>query len=96
MSRPIDADALIPKLKAIHEAENQIYRRESWGFSLKCINAVEDAPTIVPGRKKGYWILRAEGSMFPFMCDQCGERQNSTSDFCPDCGADMRGERDER
>lgn len=46
--RCIDADALMPKLKAIVEAENQIYRRESWGFAIRCVEAVEDAPTIEP------------------------------------------------
>ena len=45
--RLIDADALIPKLKFICEGENQIYRRESWGFAIQCLNAVEDAPTIM-------------------------------------------------
>lgn len=44
--RLIDADALMPKLKAIHEAESQIYGRGSWRFSLKCIDALDEAPTI--------------------------------------------------
>ena len=99
MSRPIDADALIPKLKAIYEAENQIYRRESWGFALKCINAVEDAPTIVPGRKKGHWIpqdynikhgmITTTAYFYP-KCSRCGNSDNYTN-FCSKCGADMRG-----
>ena len=44
--RLIDADALMPKLKAILEAENQIYGRASWDFSARCVQAVENAPTI--------------------------------------------------
>lgn len=46
MRRLIDADALMPKLKFIREAEHQIYGKESWGFASKCITAIEDAPTI--------------------------------------------------
>ena len=59
--RLIDADALMPKLKFIREAEHQIYGKESWGFASKCITAVEDAPTI-DERKKGKWITQEFGS----------------------------------
>ena len=90
MSRPIDADALIPKLKAIHEAENQIYRSGSWGFSLRCINAVEDAPTIVPERKKGQWVGEG-GHAVGFdpdgyvdvdaWCSECGEWLTASDEY---------------
>lgn len=43
----IDRDKVIPKLKFINEAEHQIYGRESWGFTAKCIQAVDDAPTVI-------------------------------------------------
>ena len=46
--RLIDADALMPKLRFIREAEHQIYGKESWGFASKCITAIEDAPTVQP------------------------------------------------
>lgn len=49
--RAVDADALMRKLEPIIEAETQIYRRESWGFAVKCRNEVEEAPTIEPERK---------------------------------------------
>lgn len=42
-----DADSLKNKLKFINEAEHQIYGRGSWGFTAKCIHAIDDAPTIV-------------------------------------------------
>ena len=42
-----------------------------------------------PERRKGKWI---EGK-----CNRCGEHEPSyRSNFCPHCGADMRGEEDER
>lgn len=55
--RPIDADALMRKLEPIIEAENQIYRRESWGFAVKCRNEVEEASTIEPEQR---WIPSGE------------------------------------
>ena len=43
----IDRDKVIPKLKFINEAEHQIYGRESWGFTAKCIQAFDDVPTVI-------------------------------------------------
>lgn len=42
-----DADILKNKLKFINEAEHQIYGRGSWGFTAKCIHAIDDAPTVI-------------------------------------------------
>lgn len=47
-----------------------------------------------PERKRGHWIVRNEYSMYPVLCSECGGWQSSRSKFCPDCGADMRGEGD--
>lgn len=48
--RLIDAESheLLARLRFIREAEQQIYGRESWGFTAKCEHAIEDAPTIQP------------------------------------------------
>jgi hypothetical protein len=43
----IDRDKVIPKLNFINEAEHQIYRSASWGFTAKCIHALDDAPTVI-------------------------------------------------
>jgi hypothetical protein len=52
----------------------------------KALNALKDVPSAEPERKTGIWM----GSV----CSECG---NSTSfyydcDYCPKCGAKMRGE----
>jgi hypothetical protein len=104
--RLIDADALMPKLKFIREAEHQIYGKESWGFVSKCITAIEDAPTIEE-RKKGKWIKKMRitktekyTSYDPdWYCACCGAKYDPhiarIVNFCYVCGADMRGEQDE-
>lgn len=96
--RLIDADALMPRLEFIREAEHQIfYGKESWGFVSKCITAVEDAPTIEE-RKTGKWIDQKGGGC---CCSECGRyaldevdgnfiHVAAKSNFCPNCGADMR------
>ena len=55
----IDADELMKKLGFIREFERQIYGKESWGFALKCIREVQDAPAIEK-RKTGSEMTKEE------------------------------------
>lgn len=48
-----------------------------------------------PERKTGKWILIADGYTDYVKCDQCGNISYVERNFCPSCGADMRGEQDE-
>jgi hypothetical protein len=95
--RLIDGDALMPKLKFIQEAEHQIYGKGSWGFASKCLTAIEDAPTIEE-RKNGRWIWKT-GDIY--RCSECNMdihvaecMEEPIYNFCPYCGADMRGDND--
>lgn len=64
----------------------------------KCIAEVINAPIIEPERKKGAWINEGR----KIRCSKCkigyatvkGMKSALTYNFCPNCGADMRGERD--
>jgi len=52
-------------------------------------------PSAQPERKKGKWIdekFKPRGLVYhPYKCNQCGEHSEADSNFCPNCGADMRG-----
>ncbi len=54
-------------------------------------DAIEELTSDVREVKRGKWVfdnpLTAD-----FMCDNCLERQIICTPFCPNCGADMRGE----
>lgn len=39
----------------------------------------------------GEWIDKGEDYMIRWTCSNCGRRDTHIYDFCPDCGADMRG-----
>ncbi len=64
---------------------------------------LDTAPTIEPERKKGEWIPAFDGKFtggaYWFSCSKCNrivtEVRNGGWNFCPQCGADMRGENDE-
>ena len=83
--RAIDADALHKRIKA-KNTSNAMMRV----MKAECLAEIDDAPTIEPERKKGEWT---KDNSCPF----CGflpwyERDIHTLSFCPNCGADMRGE----
>ena len=61
---------------------------------------VESLPSVQPKRDKGEWIFkddnRAISPIGYYECSQCHEGRLLCEDnFCPNCGADMRGEKNE-
>lgn len=94
--RLIDADTLKYMLQAIS------YDDWNQGVSTTWANAyaefadmVEDMPTIEPERKTGKWIRHCKLGVWE--CDQCGTQFKFPFKhhyYCPNCGADMRGEQE--
>lgn len=63
---------------------------------LKCNKEIRIAlaslPSAQPERKKGEWIDKSGGVEGAWnYCSVCGEQAIDLYDFCPNCGADMRG-----
>lgn len=64
-----------------------------------CEKEVRNHPSAQPERKKGEWINRKYRwiksiSMWwysAYECSICGEAGIKDWDYCPNCGADMRG-----
>lgn len=89
MSRLIDADAL--KAKAFGRRGGLIRTADI------------DAMPTVEERKRGEWIPEFDGKFtggaYWFSCSKCKrivpEVRNGGWNFCPTCGADMRGGQDE-
>jgi len=76
--------------------ENSCYNdgRNSGLFVAESI--VSNLPSAQPERKKGEWIIDkdCEGKSRTVTCNLCGHKEFNWHDpnFCPNCGADMRGE----
>lgn len=82
MSRYIDADKL-----------QQVYKEIHGGKRLLLIDTEPTAD--VRENVKGEWLnTRPDAPMFGFYyCSICGRKRTSPQDhYCPNCGADMRGE----
>ena len=108
--RPIDADALMERMyRDAFENDASYNERDpmaKWDSGLwirykMFENAIDDAPTIDADRPKGEWIMHID-DLFPCEstqeCSVCHAEQliNGNDDnFCPNCGARMKGADDE-
>lgn len=81
--RLIDADKLL-----------EVLNKKSVPFNANANDAILTAPTVAE-RKKGKWIIKDDiyGVAYCNLCDY--ELHTNDTKFCPNCGADMRGERKE-
>ena len=64
-----------------------------------CIQRILDIPSAEPERKTGKWIYDTERvagdgwTYSQYHCSECGFQViGGLAKFCPNCGADMRGE----
>lgn len=91
MTRLIDADELLMDFTDI--AGIQIHGNTKWSVSTMR-SAIRQAPTVDAVEVvHGEWITKCmEGSWthYRYSCSNCGSGFDSNSNYCPNCGADMR------
>ena len=77
------------------------YNRDTKSFDLPVVSVsdIEDAPSVVPSREEGEWVHLAG---IGYRCSNCNEYTKSEKPFhkpkgnyCPNCGARMKGADDE-
>lgn len=52
----------------------------------------EDLPSVKPMPKMGKWIYHDGYIPYKHECSECGKRFGTDFNYCPECGADMRGD----
>lgn len=87
--RIIDGDALFEDLKECMK-DLRLTPLQINGIALAATRIFEQ-PTIECEHEKGRWIISSDG-YYPY-CSECRKEPKSgdMTDFCPNCGADMRG-----
>ena len=88
-------DDMISRRAAIEVVQNRHMMLSKEKVLL--INDLEKLPSTEP--RRGKWIDKGVYTDVDYYkhlyeCDQCGNGWLDTTDFCPHCGADMRGEQD--
>ena len=53
---------------------------------------IENLPSVQPERKMGQWV--DDGFVGQYRCSECDYNSVDEFNYCPDCGADMRGKQD--
>lgn len=90
ISAETDSDDLI--IKGAKGIQDGLYNiKDGKLFKYKAKGGIVQAYEIVPSADpvQGKWTDNHNGT---FACDQCGCK-HSRSNFCPNCGADMRGKK---
>ena len=89
--RMIDADSLKERMLA----ETPEHEKGVVDLFLEAVAAMIDEQPTIEDRKTGKWIdetFEPWGLVYhPYKCNQCGEHSEADSNFCPNCGADMKG-----
>lgn len=57
----------------------------------KLADAFDMAIEALSAEKTGTWIRHERGLFFGYKCSQCGELSEIPTDYCPHCGAKMKG-----
>ena len=79
--------------KTIFEKALRDVYKIGWNTAIEAI--MENEP-VVEERNKGEWIINKEPDEFAdFICPFCNSGWHWRTNFCPDCGADLRGDKND-
>ena len=96
ISRQAAIDAFLTELTK-RERKNLLHTWSTVEVKYFVVDMLEKSPS---AQRTGRWIYNDEaypgGNPYGhYECDQCGEYVPHKTNYCPNCGADMRGEQDE-
>lgn len=85
---------LIDARRGLHQQCESLFRDKKIADNIYwyLCDGLEECEEVEPERKKGEWILKPNiyGVAYCSECDY--ELHTDNTNYCPNCGADMRGE----
>ena len=85
-------------IKFMDNADIASFGKWQWanGFNTALVATkvqLKKLPSAEPERKKGKWTIEdCHAATYKYCCSICKAHHRVRYDFCPSCGADMRGE----
>lgn len=101
MSDLISRQSALDAIQKRADIINSVYSAFREGLII-AYSLVQETPSAEPERKKGEWIEQDDGwDGIYYECSECreaftlmdGTPTDNLYNFCPNCGADMRGDR---
>ena len=93
--RQIDAEALKEAIAKIYIAYDGFNPNDLGRFAERVDELIDNAPTVEPERPHGKWTTEKHSMLIYCSVCQMGyvyDIRNTFYNFCPNCGADMRGD----
>jgi len=90
MRRYIDAESLLTKIKAYRPY--MYLGEDALSYAIKMVELEPSAD--VRENVRGEWLHISDGYCDFLKCSQCGKTTDSRSNFCPNCGAQMIGDKE--
>lgn len=97
MLRYIDADVAISRINKIcpvNRSQSDYKKGIDDGLRMAKVSIIWQPTADVVERKRGKWIRESLVTDYPYKCSACKKYSRARYDFCPSCGADMRGNED--
>ena len=87
---------LVDARKGLHEKCVELFHNEKVAESIYMYlcDGIEECDAVEPERMNGEWERKSFYDSTP-ICSECGIEGRWDFEYCPYCGADMRGEQDE-
>lgn len=95
ISREDAIDALNEYFARIGKLKRRGLTKGEKAISLDTVGTIKTLPSAEP--KTGKWIEESDNhGHSSYFCSRCGTQEGEPSGFCPNCGARMKGARNER
>lgn len=83
----------LSKIPYVNNTDTEMIRRDE---RMCCIQEIRELPSVQP--REGKWTYRngkpaTIGKSYSVICSECKEWSEYCTNFCPNCGADMRGDK---